>query len=326
MKMSCLLSVWVVGLAVYASAARAEVSPADRALAQSLFEQGRALMDARNYEEGCPKLAESHRIDPGGGTLINLALCYEQAGKLASAWGAFNEAIDVARQDGREDREEFAQEHVAALQPKLSYLTIVAPTRSSELTVSIDGRELNRAAWGTKIPLDPGEHRVTVTSPGKRTWSVLVTIGPEADQQKLEIPVLGNARPDDTSMSTHDPNGDSRLATRKAESSTAGYWVLGAGVLVVGAGSYFGLRAMADWDERNEHCPNGRCDARAVELADDTKRNATIANVSVGLGLVGVGVGTYLILAAPAEESGTTVVVQPAVGSSGGGVGLGGVW
>ena len=37
--------------------------------ADALFKEGRALLDAKKFDEACPKLAESQRLDPGAGTL-----------------------------------------------------------------------------------------------------------------------------------------------------------------------------------------------------------------------------------------------------------------
>src|SRR5262245_53123818 len=71
-------------------------TPAEVAVAEALFRQGKDLLAAGKTSEACPKLAESQRIDPAGGTLIALALCYEADGKTASAWVVFGEAQAVA--------------------------------------------------------------------------------------------------------------------------------------------------------------------------------------------------------------------------------------
>src|SRR5450432_2466634 len=90
----------LVGLICAVEPANAQVSQTDRTLAQSLFEQGKQLMQAGRYADACPKLEESQRLDPGGGTMLNLALCYEDEGKISTAWADFKEALSMARRDG----------------------------------------------------------------------------------------------------------------------------------------------------------------------------------------------------------------------------------
>ena len=96
----CVLAA-VVGCAV--GRAQAEPTADDKALATVLFQEGRALMSAGRIADACLKLEESERLDPSGGTLLNVALCHEQEGRLARSWSEFNDAAVVARRDGRRE-------------------------------------------------------------------------------------------------------------------------------------------------------------------------------------------------------------------------------
>src|SRR5262245_36723730 len=81
-------------LALLLSSSRASADDAGdkRPAAQALFDQGRALVTLGRFAEACPKLAESLRLDPGIGTMLWLADCYENVGRSASAWATFREA------------------------------------------------------------------------------------------------------------------------------------------------------------------------------------------------------------------------------------------
>ncbi|HEY6459621.1 MAG TPA: hypothetical protein VIY73_05695, partial [Polyangiaceae bacterium] len=107
MRLAALLA--VAGAAASAtSTARAEPTPANRTLAQSLFEEARKLMAAKDYAAACPKLAQSETLDPSPGTLLNLAVCHQEAGRLATAWSEFNDAAASARTAHEDPRVSFA--------------------------------------------------------------------------------------------------------------------------------------------------------------------------------------------------------------------------
>jgi hypothetical protein len=95
---------WRVGclFAVLALAPAAHGS--QKAAAESLFQEGKRLMDAGRYDEACPKFEASHKAEPSVGAMLNLARCHELAGKTASAWVEYKEAAKLAQQTGQADR------------------------------------------------------------------------------------------------------------------------------------------------------------------------------------------------------------------------------
>ncbi len=168
----------------------------DKAAAETLFDEGRTLLDQGQTEQACEKFAASQRLDPAPGTQLNLADCYERVGRVASAWINFREALALAKNAGDKNRARIAQDRATKLEPKLSRLTIVVPdaVRSlSGLRITRDGAAVDAALWGSAVPVDPGKHTLVAEAPGHQAASLDFEIG-EADKQKtIEIPPLAEA-------------------------------------------------------------------------------------------------------------------------------------
>lgn len=181
----------IAGSVLGAPGARAEPSPAERALATSLFRAGRELSAAGKTREACEKFAESQRLDPAAGTLLNLAICHEELGLLATAWAELNDSLALALRDGRADREEIARAHLGALEPRLPRVTVELEDRDppADLAVSLDDVVLRPAALWTPIPVDPGAHRLVARAKGRRAFELRFG-AVEAQSQTLAVPVL----------------------------------------------------------------------------------------------------------------------------------------
>src|ERR1041385_4293359 len=113
-------------------------APPGEALATTLFEQARNDMRRGDFAAACPKLAESQRIDPSNGTLLNLVLCEEKVGKIASAWVHSKELVE--RMPSEDDRRPIVERKLAALAPRLPKLTMrLAPASPPGTNVLLDG-------------------------------------------------------------------------------------------------------------------------------------------------------------------------------------------
>lgn len=302
--------------------AQAQGSP-DAALAQSLFDEAVRLMEAGRYADACPKLAESQRLDPGGGTLLNLGLCREKEGKLATAWTVYNAALSLAIKDHRQDRERTAKERILAIGRSLARAVVdvdPATAKLKGLEITLDGVRVGGAAWGLWSPIDAGTHVVSAGAPGKRPWQTTLEVTRDGDQVRIAIPVL-EAAP----VAARGP-GEGRVDAPAPPSyggmRTAALVVGGVGIAAVAVGSVGGVMAIVKRGQSDADCPAGRCTAQGVALNEDAKGFAWVANVGIGVGIVALGAATVLwFVGKPGSRSPR---LAPAVGSSGGGAVLSG--
>lgn len=152
--------------------ARAQ-SGSDQAVAQALFDQARELMLKKDYAHACVLLEKSQALDPGGGTLLNLAVCYEDRGSIAHAYDTYEEVLNEAQRENRHDRADTARQRIAVLGPKLPRLVVVLPAYAGDpnLVVQIDDVVGGSSMLGTPAPVDPGMHHVRVSALGRKPWT-----------------------------------------------------------------------------------------------------------------------------------------------------------
>src|SRR4051812_25624340 len=63
----------------------------DPAAGEALYRAAKESAKRGDWEKACAQFAESQRLDPAPGTLVNLADCEEHRGLVTSAWTHFTE-------------------------------------------------------------------------------------------------------------------------------------------------------------------------------------------------------------------------------------------
>ncbi|WP_437930810.1 hypothetical protein WMF37_16825 [Sorangium sp. So ce291] len=169
------------------------------AQADALLEQGKQLMKKGKLAEACPKIEESYRLSPRSATLLALAMCHEKQGKLATAWVEYIDLGAAARKEGNKRLEADAKARGAKLELRLPRLTLNVPRAAAVegLEVTLDGAPVDSETWGQARPLDPGEHKVSASAPGRKRWELSVTIK-RGDRKAVAVPALakdGSAAP-----------------------------------------------------------------------------------------------------------------------------------
>jgi len=299
-----------------------------KAAAQALFDEGRSLVAHQQFAEACPKFAESQRLDPGIGTELWLADCYENNGQVASAWASFKEAAAAAALS-HDKREAVARDRAVALEAKIPRLMVVVSdaAASQGLEVRRDGLIMASTAWGFALPVDPGAHTVAASAVGRVPWSTTVQVAARADTLQVTIPALedvpppavavqdtGAPRPDAVEASppekapTHDSTGDAGNTQRLSAALLAG-----AGLLGIGVGTFFAFDAKSTYDASNQEgrcLANNQCYASGLQDRSQANQEALAATLAIGIGAAAVVSGGALYLFAPRGGS-TSVAIAP---------------
>lgn len=318
-----------VALAWLLSAAPARAS--NNGAAEELFRQGQTLMQAGKYEEACPKLAESQRLDPGTGTLLNLAACHEKEGKLASAWAEYNDAAALAQRDGRDDRVQYCKEHLAAIEPKLARLTINVAAGASVpgFEVKLDDAVVGGPSLGIALPVDPGPHQLSASAPAKRPWQASVTIRLGPSQEAVTIQPLADAPDSGQAANTPAPPAPPPV-TESSSGNTQryiAYGLGGLGIVAVGVGTAFGLTAISKNKESDDKgCFGNQCTAPGASLRKDARSAGTLSTVAFALGGAAVAGGVTLFFTAPSAKHESRPSARVLLGPGGGAVAIGSVW
>lgn len=296
----------ILALGAGAREARAQTSANDKAAAEALFQEAKALFQQGQYEQACAKFAASQELDGGFGTLMNLGECFEKRKLTASAWATFKEAAGLARTQGQNDREAAARERAALLEARLSTLVVQASaevTAIEGLAMRLNGTALPRAVWGTPVPVDPGTQRVELEAPGYRAFSREVAVAEGTGPVVLEVPALDPAAPTAVSPPPASPvtapASSAPLHAGGETQRTVGYGVGGVGVAGMIVGSIFGLRAISKNGESQDSCRTEKlCSERGLELRDEARTAARVSTVAFIAGGVLVGTGLTLVLTA----------------------------
>lgn len=320
----------------------AHAQNSDKAAAEALFNQGRSLAREGRFDEACPKFEASQQLDAGLGTLLFLADCYEKAGRLASAWATFREAVGVARARGEMDRAEIARVRSTALEPELLQLRVeaLAPTPEG-FSVTRNGVPIPVAALGTAVPVDAGTWVVRAQAPGFQAFEASVSLrqsdpkqpyvlrippliaaagapGPGAPAASPPVPAAASQDTPVTEPPAHRVDSSDLNERNDALQSqqTIGLIVGGAGVVAAIASAVFSVIASAENDDSLAGCrqddPN-LCDANAKAKRDSALNHASIATVAGVIGGVAIAGGATLYFTAPyfnAPDDGRAALVN----------------
>jgi hypothetical protein len=323
----------------------------DPARARALFDKAYAeLNEARKYprnpmtfEAACQLLEESLRLDRSPGTLINLAHCRRDQGKIATAHALYQVAADFADDQNNLKIASEARQFASEIAEYRSFLTIHVNSTVPGLKVSLDGTAFSPAEYGTPIPIDPGDHTVTASAEGYKPKAKQVTIGQSVENQSVQLEELERIVPSAPPSLNESQNPIDRgfVAAPKAapipppvasKQTNPWPWVLGGvGATAVLVGSVSGILALHDDSTVSRRChgvsPCSDVGALGIQNRRNFERSLAWATIPVGIAAVGAA-ATWLILARQLPESlksdSNAAVLDVSIDTHGGAILLGG--
>lgn len=291
-------SLILLGTLVLTQTAEAE----DGASAEAVFSDARSAMKEGRHEEACTKFGISYALQPAVGTLLNLALCDEEAGRIASAHNKYLRVLATLK-DG-DPRIPFASPRERALRARVPHLTLLKPRAAPATTIVLEAQDLNPFAWNQRRALDPGKHLFLVRSPNGRDQTLEVELVPGDDvvlEPKLLAPSVERVK---VPVARAVPRAEATAVTKPAPPSSpsssarsiAAWGTLGvaAGALAI-SGISTAMVLKFGRVVRRECTDDGRCTSLGINANSDGKSWARIGTASFAASLIGTGLGVWLM-------------------------------
>ena len=276
----------------------------DSGAAAALFEQGLAEMSAGRLATGCPKLAESYRLDSRPGVVFTLAECEARWGKVASALAHYEDYLrlfDVmpeSQKAAQRERAAVAVEARTNLRTRVPKLKLVLPANAPAGTVvRKDGLLLGTPSLGVDFPVDPGTHRITTQAPGGAPKEHVIELT-EGQALTVDLTVVPAAAPAASSKSAV-PS-----ASVVASNGSRIPWAVaafGISAIGVGTGIATGFMALGKKDDIEANCVGTVCTQEGKDAADEGQALGWISTVAFGVSLAAGGAGTALLVTNPKE-------------------------
>lgn len=309
-----LLTGLALGL-LWAGAALAEPSPADRATARSLAGEGYQALQDKDYATAADRFSRADALVHAPTLMIDWARSLVGLGKLVEAQERYEqivrEGVDAKAPRSWHRALSDANAELAELKPRLAWLTI-SVTGSSQPNVTIDDAPVPVAAIGIRRAVNPGSLTVHVQAEGY------------LPQTKRLALAEGATSAIDFSLSPA-PVAESPLAPAplapapaKQRDLTPVYVAFAAGGVGIVVGSVAGTLALSKRADLKKVCESGSCpDSSSSDISTyHTLGTTSGVGFAVGVAGVGAGLGLWLFNRHPASPSAQGSVVYPYIGPS----------
>ncbi len=298
-------------------------SASDRAEADALFRQGIKARDEGDCFVAAQRFRRSHELVPGKGKLLNVALCEEKLGLLATASAHFKQLLpagpgskstDPQRLSNDDERVAIARQHVAALAARVPYVCLsLAKGAPPGTEVKLDGATLAAGTPCVEAAIDPGKRVLIVTAPRRAERRVEVAV---AEGKRVELTLEPGASTDQLAT----PRPEAPPSRQGGGGRTVpGLVVGGLGVAALAVGGVTGVLALVKHSDGVTCSKDPACSSTTdfAALNASGKTLSLVSTVTLIAGTAAAGAGLYLLLSGGRSSAQVGLTVDPAGGRLG---------
>lgn len=283
------------------------------AKADALFDEAKKLRDS-DLELACAKFGQSLQLNPQAiGVLLNVAMCDEKHGRIASAVRRYRETRERALEQSFPEYLKAADAKLAVLLPEVPRLSIRFEKKPLPQTRILVDEQVVALSALENLPLDPGERVIIVSAPGRIAFQRRISIG-RGERREVMVPPLEKPTSRRTIGKIAVASGGAAIAT----GIVLGYFA---------QNRYDRFSKLTDDTGRplcNEMDGRLLCEGRAYTGVRSALQLGDIGTIVGGVGIAAVVAGGYLWLFTPEPYAGRRdrgrVSVVPHVAPGGSGV------
>jgi len=310
-------------LPISAAAAGVSVEAASHSeldAAKGPYQDGVKAMAAGRYELAVDKFQESYNIVASPNSQLMLGRALMKVNRLMEAYRSFQETVAratelAATQPKYQKTAESAKREMEDARLELAFVTVIPGTE-----VSLGGRKLSAADWGKPQPMMPGKAKIEIVAADGRTREKTLRLDP--GETKVLTADFTSASShmrrskDDGKVEVEESGEEASGASSGPLTSQRNLGYIAGGVGLVGIASFAGLALYAN---STFGTPVNDCSASGCKRADvnNGESKGTLMGASyvmLGLGVVGLGLGAYLVLT---DSPTTTTALNIGPGSVG---------
>jgi len=313
-----------------AGADPSSATAAQKKEAMDHFTTGKQAFEAKNYEKAAIELRASLEVVDSPNARLELARALRDGGKLGDAWAEYERVVqDATKLAAKEER--YAKTADAAttertdVEAKLAFVVVTVAHAPADGVLKVGGKTVPPDQWVEPIVAPAGAVDVVLSdASGKELarQTVMATVG-----QKLPVDLDAQPAPPPAAPAPHDvaaedkpDNGPPPADTTPPASSSGraklrpwAYVAGGVGVAGLATFTIFGLMSNSNYSDLQNSCHPG-CPASKSSEIDNGKTYQLVANIGLGVGIVGVAAGATLFVLSLGGKSApatTGLVVGP---------------